>query len=74
MGASRFRVVPMTIDERGSGERAVAYVRHADTEDDVGFWAVQQREEGRWYTVDDFQSMEEAKEFLRQLIESEGEE
>lgn len=70
----RFRVVPMMIDEQGSGDSAVAYIRHASDEDSVEFWAVQQKEDGRWYTVDDFQSLEEAEEFLQQLIEGEGEE
>jgi hypothetical protein len=64
----------MIIDEQGSGDTAVAHVRHASVDEGAEFWAVQQKEDGRWYTVDDFQSLEEAEEFLQQLIDGEGDE
>lgn len=74
MSSNKFRVIPMTIAESGDGiDSAVAHVRHAYPDDEIHFYAVQEKEAGRWYTVDDFQSVEEAEEFLRQLIESEEE-
>jgi len=72
MSAVKFRVIPMTIDETGDNESTViSVVRHAFDEDAVHFWAVQEKEDGRWYTVDDFPSYEDAKELLQQLIEGE---
>ena len=73
MSAVRFRVIPMTIDESGTGESAVAHVRHAADDEAIDFWAVQHKEDGRWYAVDTFPSLEEAQEFLQQLIDGEGE-
>ena len=70
MSGNKYRVVPMTIEEQGGDGLAVTQVRHADTDEDaVEFWAVQQREDGRWYTVDDFHSLSDAEEFLQQLID-----
>jgi hypothetical protein len=69
MSTNKYRVVPMTIEEQDGDGLAVTQVRHAADEDAVEFWAVQQREDGRWYTVDDFHSLSDAEEFLQQLID-----
>lgn len=70
----KYRVVPMTIDQPNDGiDTAVAHIRHAYPDESVDFWAVQEKDGGRWYTVDDFESMEDAEEFLNQLIEGDDE-
>ena len=62
---SLFRIVPQVIDE---GEESSGLVRRPFDSETAEFFAVQEKEGSRWYTVDDFSSLIDAEEFLRQLL------
>lgn len=73
MGA-RFRLIPMVTTEEMDNQGS-ARQRKALPDDIPDFWAVQERDAGKWYTVDTFSDSLDAEEFLQQLIDGEeGEE
>lgn len=65
--ANKFRLVPMTTAE--GSEEGSAVQRRALPDDIPDFWAVQEKEGSRWYTVDTFDEELDAEEFLQQLID-----
>lgn len=69
---TKFRLVPMTNVE--GGEEGSAVQRRALPDDIPDFWAVQEKDGGKWYTVDTFDDSMDAEEFLQQLIDASEEE
>lgn len=67
--ANKFRLVPMTTVE--GQEEGSAVQRRALPDDIPDFWAVQQKEGSKWYTVDRFDEELDAEEFLQQLLDGE---
>lgn len=67
--ANRFRLIPMTTAE--GSEEGSAVQRRALPDDIPEFWAVQQKEGSKWYTVDTFEEELDAEQFLQQLIDGE---
>lgn len=62
----RLQALVAVEEETGMG---TVIMRKALPEDEPDCWAIQERDDGHWYTVDTFTDLTEAEELLRQLLE-----
>jgi hypothetical protein len=66
----RYRLIAVVtteeVDNQGSARQ-----RKALPDDIPDFWAVQEKDAGKWYTVDTFEDSLDAEQFLQQLIDGE---
>lgn len=62
----RLQALVAVEEETGTGS---AVMRKALPDDEPSCWAVQEKDDGRWYTVDTFTDLTDAEELLRQLLE-----
>lgn len=70
VAAHKYRLVAMVMAaDTDDGQEAMQ--RRALPDDIPDFWAVQEKDSGKWYTVDTFDDSLDAEEFLQQLIDSE---
>jgi len=62
----RLQALVAVEEETGTG---AAVMRKALADDEPDCWAVQEKDDGHWYTVDTFTDLTEAEELLRLLLE-----